>query len=94
MIRLGSTGAASSTVFGHGTTGYDRCMSQFNTDTSKQEAEKFTEPSAGPVPTDAEESAAERAKDDVDLDKVADHYDDMTEKGKNVEGEGDITSGV
>ncbi len=82
-------------MFGHGTTGYDRCMSEFNTDTSKQEAEKFTESSAGPVPTDAEEAAAERAKDDVDLDKVADHYDDMTEKGKNVEGEGDrlITTG-
>lgn len=69
-------------------------MTDFNTDTSTQRADEFTEVSAGPVPTAAEEAAAERAKDDVDLDRVAEHYEDMTEKGKNVEGEGDVTSGV
>ena len=74
--------------------GYDRPMTEINTDTSKQQAEKFTEVSAGPEPTSAEEAAAERAEQDVDLDQVAEHYDDMTDKGKNVQGEGDVTSGV
>lgn len=66
-------------------------MTDFNTDTSDQRADEFTEVSAGPVPTPAEEAAAERAKDTVDLDEVAEHYRDMTEKGKNVEGEGAVT---
>lgn len=74
--------------------GYDRLMTDFNTDTSKQRADEFTEVSAGPVPTADEEAAAERAKDEVDLDQVADHYEDMTDKGKNVQGEGDVTPGT
>lgn len=66
-------------------------MTDFNTDTSEQRADEFTDVSAGPIPTPAEEAAAERAKDEVDLDQVGDHYEDMIEKGKNVEGEGDLT---
>lgn len=63
---------------------------QFNTDTSAQEAERFTEPSAGPVPTESESDAAERAADEVDVERVQDHYTDAVEKGKHVEGEGDV----
>ena len=69
-------------------------MSEINTDTSKQQTDEFTEVSGGPVPTDAEDAAAERARGTVDVDRVAEHYEDMTEKGKNVEGEGDVNSGV
>jgi hypothetical protein len=69
-------------------------MTDFNTDTSEQRADEFTEVSAGPVPTPDEEAAAERAKAEVDLDDVAEHYEHMTEIGKKVEGEGDVTGGV
>jgi hypothetical protein len=65
-------------------------MTDFNTDTSSQRADDFTEPSAGPVPTAEEEAAAERSADDVDLDRVDQHYRDMNEKGAHVQGEGDI----
>ncbi len=68
-------------------------MSDFNTDTSKQEAERLTEVSGGPEPTAAEERAAEEAAEHVDLDKVEENYRDMTKKGAEVEGEGDITGG-
>jgi hypothetical protein len=71
-------------------TGECSTMSTFSTDTSNQHADEFTEPSAGPVPTAAEEAAADRSRGDVDTDRVAEHYSDMTEKGKNVKGEGDV----
>lgn len=64
--------------------------SEITTDTDGQEAEKFTEPSGGPTPTPAEEQAAERSADDVDLDHVEEHYRDMTEKGRDVRGEGEV----
>ena len=63
---------------------------QFNTDTSNQRADEFTEPSAGPVPTADEERAAEEARGDVDLDEVEEQYRDSVEKGKHVKGEGDV----
>ena len=65
-------------------------MTDFNTDTSKQEAERFTEPSGGPVPTPEEEAAAEAAAGDVDLDDVREHYEEMIDKGAHVKGEGEI----
>ena len=33
---------------------------------------------------------AERVRGDVDIDRVAEHYEEMTEIGKNVKGEGDL----
>lgn len=63
---------------------------EINTDTSAQQAERFTEASGGPEPTEDEERAAERSADDVDLDKVGEHYSEMLDKGANVEGEGEI----
>jgi len=43
------------------------------------------------MPTDEEERAAERAAQDVDLDEVAAHEEEMTKLGANVKGEGEIT---
>jgi len=65
-------------------------MSDFNTDTTDQMADEFTEPSAGPVPTRDELDAADRSADDVDIPKVAAHYSEMNDLGAQVEGEGDI----
>jgi fructose-1,6-bisphosphatase/sedoheptulose 1,7-bisphosphatase-like protein len=42
------------------------------------------------MPTPDEEKAAERAADDVDVDAVADHFEDMMAKGAHVRGEGQI----
>jgi hypothetical protein len=69
-------------------------MSDFNTDTSGQMAEEFTEPSGGPVPTQDELDAADRSVGDVDRRKVAEHYREMNGLGANVEGEGDIDPSV
>lgn len=52
--------------------------------------ETFTEPTADRQPTEAEEAAAERAADDVDLDEVARHFQEAIETGANVSGEGQI----
>lgn len=41
-------------------------------------------------PTAEEERAAERAAGEVDLDRVAEHEQEMLERGANVEGEGQI----
>jgi hypothetical protein len=51
-----------------------------------------TFPTPGPdrMPTPDEEKAAERAADDVDVDAVADHFEDMMDKGAHVRGEGQI----
>ena len=57
---------------------------------SEQQAEEFTQPSGGPTPTPAEEAAAERSAEQVDLDQVEKKYRDMTEKGANVRGEGSL----
>lgn len=57
---------------------------------TEQKADEFTTPSGGPEPTPEEEAAADSSRDDVDLDKVEKNYTDMTEKGKNVKGEGDV----
>jgi hypothetical protein len=54
------------------------------------EGERFTEPAADRPPTPEEEAAADAARADVDLDRVAEHYEEMKEKGKSVKGEGDI----
>jgi hypothetical protein len=54
------------------------------------EGERFTEPAADRPPTPEEEAAADRVRATVDIDRVAEHYEEMTEKGKSVKGEGDI----
>lgn len=55
-----------------------------------QPGESFTEPRADRPPTEREEQAAERAAEEVDVDRVADHYEDAAETGANVQGEGQI----
>ncbi|MEZ5248972.1 MAG: hypothetical protein R2713_07100 [Ilumatobacteraceae bacterium] len=42
------------------------------------------------MPSPDEERAAERAADQVDVGAVAEHYEEMTELGANVRGEGQI----
>ena len=61
-----------------------------DTSTEGQRADEFTEPSAGPAPTRSEEEAADRSADEVDLDTVGKHYRDMTQKGRDAEGVGDL----
>jgi nitrate reductase assembly molybdenum cofactor insertion protein NarJ len=65
-------------------------MSDFNTDTSGQKADEFTEPSGGPEPTEKEIAAADRSAAEVDLESVDEHYTEMNERGKNTSGEGQI----
>ncbi len=48
---------------------------------------------SGRGPTEAESAAADRARSDVDLDKVEQHYDEMLDKGANIKGEGEIEPG-
>lgn len=50
----------------------------------------FTEPAADRPPTADEERAAERAAEDVDLDSVAEHYEEAAKTGAEVQGEGEI----
>lgn len=52
--------------------------------------DQFTEPKADRQPTPDEERAAERGASNVDLDEVEEHYEEMTGRGKNVKGEGDL----
>jgi hypothetical protein len=61
--------------------------------TENQDTESFPPASAGRPPTSDEAAAAERAADDVDIAQVAEHYQEMTELGKNVRGEGAVTPG-
>ncbi len=41
--------------------------------------------------SDGNAITAERSADDVDLEQVGEHYEDMTEKGKHASGERAIT---
>ncbi|HSJ90831.1 MAG TPA: hypothetical protein VK917_02110 [Ilumatobacter sp.] len=52
--------------------------------------ESFTEPDADRPPTEAEEAAAERAAERVDVDQVAEHFEDAMKTGAKVKGEGEI----
>jgi hypothetical protein len=53
----------------------------------------FTQPAADRPPTEDEAALAERLADDVDLDRVAEHYEEAMETGANVRGEGAIEAG-
>lgn len=53
-------------------------------------SESFREPVADRPPTEDEARAAERAAADVDVDQVAEHYEEMIELGAEVQGEGQI----
>jgi hypothetical protein len=59
---------------------------------NRPDRETFTEPGADRAPTPEEEAAAERSADEVDVDSVAEHAEDMHERGANVKGEGQIES--
>ncbi len=48
---------------------------------------------AGSMPTPDEEAAAERAKEQTDLDEVGRHYREYLEVAKDVPGEGRIPGG-
>lgn len=52
--------------------------------------ENFTDAQADRPPTEQEEEAAEQAATEVDVDEVASHFEEMTEIGKNVKGEGSL----
>jgi hypothetical protein len=52
--------------------------------------ETFRDPIADRMPTEDEERAAESAAEDVDLDTVAEHFEEMADTGANVRGEGEI----
>jgi hypothetical protein len=65
-------------------------MSDISTDSGGQRADEFTEPSAGPEPTPAEEAAADRSREQVDLEQVDEHYREMNSLGAHAEGEGRI----
>jgi hypothetical protein len=73
-------------------TGTAAPMTVFNTDSSDQQADEFTEPSAGPAPTPGEEAAADRSRGRVDLEQVDEHYHEMNSRGAHVQGEGQIES--
>ncbi len=52
------------------------------------------EPGADRMPTTGEARAAERAATEVDVDQVAEHYEEMTERRSKVRGEGQIEPGT
>ena len=52
--------------------------------------EPVTEAKPDRPPTEAEERAAEAAAKNVDVEKVAENYEEMTEVGADVKGEGQI----
>jgi len=52
------------------------------------------EPGADRMPTTDEARAAERAATEVDVDQVAEHYEEMTERRSKVRGEGQIEPGT
>lgn len=53
-------------------------------------AETFREPVAELAPTPDEERAADAAAADIDVDQIAEHFEQMTELGANVKGEGQV----
>jgi hypothetical protein len=61
-----------------------------NAEHSSQPEERFTEPVADRPPTPDEEAAAERAAEQVDIDRVAEHAEQAARTGAGVQGEGEI----
>lgn len=57
---------------------------------SPSAGEELIDAKADRAPTPDEGSAADRAADSVDIDRVAKHYEEMIERGANVSGEGQI----
>jgi hypothetical protein len=58
--------------------------------TNSSSTENFTEPGADRAPTAEEATAAEQAAEQVDVDEVAENYEEAAERGANVKGEGEI----
>lgn len=54
------------------------------------EGEEFIDAQPDRPPTPDEETAADRGALDVDIDDVGGHFQEMTERGANVKGEGQI----
>jgi hypothetical protein len=65
-------------------------MNHSSDDKNKATPEAFPPAGADRLPTPQEEAAAERAAKDVDIAEVAAHYEEMTELGKEVRGEGEV----
>jgi hypothetical protein len=63
---------------------------QPSTPTNAAQGDDFSTPKADRSPTAEEAAAADRAAADVDLEDVAQDYEDMIERGANVRGEGQI----
>ncbi len=59
-------------------------------DAADHQEETMSPAHADRPPTEAEEAAAERAAETVDLDRVAEHMEAAIETGANVRGEGEI----
>ena len=59
-------------------------------DGQRKASEEFNRPAADRAPTPDEARAAERAAQGVDVDRVGRHYEEMTERGANVAGEGQV----
>jgi hypothetical protein len=59
-------------------------------DDQDRDEESFGEPTADRPPTPEEERLADEAAEDVDLESVAEHYEEMTERGVHQKGEGRI----
>lgn len=66
-------------------------MNHASDDQHNTTPEAFPPAGADRLPSPEEEAAAEQAANDVDLAEVAIHYEEMTELGKEVRGEGEIT---
>jgi hypothetical protein len=57
---------------------------------SAHTSERFAPAGADRPPTAEDAEAADCAARDVDLEEVAEHYEEMTTLGKNVKGDGEI----
>lgn len=65
-------------------------MSDDRIDEDRDEHESFGVAGADRPPTPDEERLADEAAEDVDLEEVAEHYQDMAERGSHQHGEGRI----
>ena len=74
--------------------GYVSPMSDTNQDQTREdppnEGEEFIEAQPDRAPTPDEDDAAERGAQNVDVAEVGAHYEEMTERGAQVKGEGQI----
>jgi hypothetical protein len=84
------TGTDPTTGAGTGTDDETGAGTGTDDDIGSGENESFGEPGADRPPTPEEERLAEKAAADVDVDKVAENYQDMADKGVHHPGEGRV----